>query len=114
VDVAQRGLRLARELNEQGIAAGLLRVIGEIATGRTPPDVATAESSFREAMTIADAFGMRPMVAHAHAGLAELYARLGKRDAARTGAAIAVEMFRAMDMPFFVSRAETLLAKLGD
>ena len=42
------------------------------------PDVESAAGRLRQALTLADELGMRPLVAHCHLGLGALYARTGR------------------------------------
>jgi len=65
-----------------------------------------AESSYREALTLAGELGMRPLVAHCHLGLGKLDRRTGKRDRAREHLATAATMYREMDMRFWLEQAE--------
>ena len=52
---------------------------------------------------------MRPLLAHCHSGLGTLYARIGQRQQARAELSAAMELYRAMDMTFWLTRAETAL-----
>ncbi len=101
---------LARERGERGHEAWVLRLLGEVASHHDRPDVATAEAHYGAAMTLASELGMRPLVAHCHLGLGELYRRTGESEKAREHLATALTMYREMDMRFWVERAE---AKLG-
>jgi hypothetical protein len=56
---------------------------------------------------------MRPLMAHCSLGLGTLYARIGRRQQARTEVSIAIELYRAMDMTFWLPQAEVALAQLG-
>ena len=49
---------------------------------------------------------MRPLVAHCHLGLSNLYARTGPREEARQHLATATTMYREMDMRFWLEQAE--------
>jgi hypothetical protein len=49
---------------------------------------------------------MRPLVAHCHLGLGQLYQRTGKRDQAQEHLTIATTMYREMDMQFWLEQAE--------
>jgi hypothetical protein len=69
-----------------------------------------ATTHYREALALAEELGMRPLVAHCHLGLGTLYAKIGQREQARTELAPAIEFYRAMEMPFWLSRAEAVLA----
>jgi Flp pilus assembly protein TadD len=55
---------------------------------------------------------MRPLVAHCHLGLGKLYARIGRRAEARTDLSAAIELYRAMEMTFWLPQAEAALAKV--
>ncbi|HEY7067570.1 MAG TPA: hypothetical protein VII06_39300 [Chloroflexota bacterium] len=48
---------------------------------------------------------MRPLAAHCHLGLGTLCRKAGRDAEARTELAIAAEMYRAMDMPYWLARA---------
>jgi hypothetical protein len=61
-------------------------------------------------MTLAVELGMRPLAAHCHLGLGTLYARTGRQAQARTELSAAMALYRAMDMTFWLSRAEAVLS----
>ena len=71
-----------------------------------PLEVAQAESHYRQALALAEALGMRPLQAHCHRGLGTLYAATGQREQARTELSTAIEMYRAMDMTFWLPQTE--------
>jgi len=52
---------------------------------------------------------MRPLLAHCHLGLGKLSRRIGKREYARDHLTTAATMYREMDMPFWLDRAEAEL-----
>ena len=108
---AERALTLARERNERGHEAYALRLLGAIAAHPDPPDVETAEARYGEAMALAEELGMRPLVAQCHVGLGTLYSQMRKLERARSQLATAVELFRSMDMRFWLERAEAALAE---
>ena len=56
---------------------------------------------------------MRPLQAHCHRGLGTLYAAAGQREQARTELAAAIELYRAMDMTFWLPQAGAALAQLA-
>jgi tetratricopeptide (TPR) repeat protein len=109
---ADRALTLTRERGERGWEAWALRLLGEIAARRDPPDVATAEGYYRQAMTLATELGMHPLVAHCHLGLGKLYRRRGKREQAREHLTTATTMYREMEMRFWLGPAEAELAEV--
>ena len=54
---------------------------------------------------------MRPLQAHCHLGLGTLFAKIGQREQARTALSTAVDLYRAMDMTFWLLQAEAALAQ---
>ena len=56
---------------------------------------------------------MRPLVAHSHFSLGKLYATTGRRTEARAELSAAIELYRAMDMTFWLPQAEATLAQVG-
>jgi tetratricopeptide (TPR) repeat protein len=110
--LAGQALALARDRKERGYQAWALRLLGEIASQSTPPESESAEVHYRQALALADALGMRPLQAHCHLGLGTLYARIGQRESARTALSTAIEMYRAMDMTFWLPQAEAALAQV--
>jgi tetratricopeptide (TPR) repeat protein len=109
---AERALTLARGHQESGNQAYALRLRGDIATRRDPPESAQAEAHYQQALALAEELGMRPLQAHCHQGLGMLYAKLGQQEQARTELATAVEMYRGMDMTFWLPQTEAALAQV--
>jgi Flp pilus assembly protein TadD len=75
--------------------------------------VAQSEARYREALTLAEALGMRPLQAHCHHDLGTLYAQLGQGEHARAALTAAIDLYRAMDMTFWPPQAEATLAQVG-
>jgi tetratricopeptide (TPR) repeat protein len=93
-----------------GHQAWAFRLFGEIAVHRHPPDVKTAEASYRRALALAEELGLRPLVAHCHLGLGSLYSRSRAREQARAELSAAIALFRILEMPFWLTRAMAALA----
>ena len=110
--LAERTLALARERQEHGHQAYALRLLGEIAAHRTPPDVDEAAAHYRQALTLAEELSMRPLVAHCYRGLDTLYATTGQRQQARAELSTAIEMYTSMAMTFWLPQTETALAQV--
>ena len=110
--LAARALEHARTHQERGHEAYALRLLGDIAAHRDPPEVEEAEASYRQALALADELGMRPLVAHCHLGLGTLYAKTGQREQARTELSAAIALYRAMDMTFWLPQTEAALAQV--
>jgi len=96
--LAGRALELARAQKERGHQAYALRLLGEIVSQGEAPDHGDAEAYYRQALALAEELGMRPLLAHCHAGLARLYRRTGRRADAEQHSALATTLFREMDM----------------
>jgi tetratricopeptide (TPR) repeat protein len=96
---------------ERGHQAYALRLLGDIAVRREPPDVEQAEAYYQQALALADELGMRPLVAHCHRSLGTLYAAIGQREQVRTALAAAMTLYRAMDMTFWLPATEAALAQ---
>jgi tetratricopeptide (TPR) repeat protein len=109
--LAEGALTIARAHQERGHQAYALHLLGDIAARRDPPDIAQAEAHYQQALALAEELGMRPLVAHCHRGLGMLYARRGQWEQARTELSTAIEMYRAMDMTFWLPQAEATLAQ---
>src|SRR5262249_38833749 len=110
--VAEGALAHARAYQERGDEAYALRLLGEIAARREPPESAQAEAAYHQALTLAEELGMRPLMAHCHRGLGTLYAATGQREQARTALSTAIEMYRSMEMTFWLPQTETALAQV--
>ena len=110
--LAARALEHARTHQERGHEAYALRLLGDIATHRDPPEVEEAEASYRQALALADELGMRPLLAHCHLGLGSLYAKTGQREQAHAELSAAIDLYRAMNMTFWLPQAEAALAQV--
>jgi class 3 adenylate cyclase/tetratricopeptide (TPR) repeat protein len=110
--LAERAMALAREHQERGNQAYALRLLGDIAARREPPEAVQAKDYYRQALTLAEELGMRPLLAHCHHSLGTLYSQTGRATLARTALSTAIEMYRAMDMTFWLPAAEAALAQV--
>ena len=104
--LAEGGFTLAREKAQRSGEAWALHLLGAIASHPDPPDTEKADTHYRQALTLAEELGMRPLVAHCHLGLARLYRRTGKPHEAKDHRIIARRMFREMDMRFWLEKVE--------
>jgi tetratricopeptide (TPR) repeat protein len=112
-EVAQHAVQLARDYKERGNEAYVLRLLGDIATHREPLEAEPAATHYRQALTLAEELGMRPLQAHCHLGLGTLYARSGRGAQARAELTAAIGLYRAMNMTFWLPQAETALARVS-
>jgi tetratricopeptide (TPR) repeat protein len=108
--LAERTLAQARARQERGYQAYALRLLGEIAAQRESPETVLAEASYQQALSLAEALGMRPLQAHCHRGLGLLYTTIGHAEQARAALSTAVTLYRDMAMTFWLPQAEAALA----
>ena len=80
--------------------------------GASPQRVEPAEAHYHQALALAEELGMRPLQAHCHRGLGTLYATTGQREQARAELSTAIDLYRAMDMTFWLPQAEAALAQV--
>jgi hypothetical protein len=52
-------------------------------------------------------------VAHCHLGLGTLYATAGRRKQARAALSMAIDLYRTMDMTFWLPQAEAALVQVS-
>ena len=93
------------------VAKQALRLLGDIAARRDPPEADEAEAHYREALKLADHLGMRPLQVHCHLGLGKLHRRMGRAHEAQIELSAAVAMLRAMEMTLWLPEAEAELAR---
>jgi predicted ATPase/class 3 adenylate cyclase len=113
IDHAERALHLARERGEHGREAYALRLRAGIAATVDPPEVEQAQTYYQQALALATELGMRPLAAHCHLGLGTLYQRVGRDEHAQAELATAAAMYRAMEMTFWLEKAQAALAMAG-
>jgi tetratricopeptide (TPR) repeat protein len=109
--LAAEALRFARLHKERGDEGWALRLLGDLASDRE--DFAEAERHYRDALTLAEALGMRPLAAHCHRGLGELSQRVGALDLARGELGVARDLYRDMSMAVWLERADAEFTALG-
>jgi tetratricopeptide (TPR) repeat protein len=109
---AERALVLARAPRERGHEAYALHLLGAIATQREPPEIELAATHYQHAHALAEELGMRPLQAHCHQGLGTLYATVGQGEQAYAALTTALEMYRVMDMTFWLPQTEAALAQV--
>ena len=110
--LAEGALAYARGHKERSNEAYALWLLGEIAARREPLESETAEAHYCQALALAEELGMRPLQAHCHRSLGTLYAQLGQQEQARTALSTAIEMYRAMEMTFWLPQTKAALAQV--
>jgi tetratricopeptide (TPR) repeat protein len=109
---AHQALDLAQRQKTRGFEAHALYQLGTVYAYANPPDIAQAETHYRQALTLAEERGMRPLQAHCHCGLGILYGKLGRPEQAHAELSAAIDLYRAMDMTFWLPQAEAALAQV--
>jgi tetratricopeptide (TPR) repeat protein len=102
---AYQALDLSQRHAERGNEASCLRVLGRICARQDPADVAGAHEHYSAALALASELGMRPLIAHCHLGLGQLQRRTDP-PAAQKHLTAAVTMYREMEMPFWLNKAD--------
>jgi tetratricopeptide (TPR) repeat protein len=106
--MAHRALESAINYNERGAHAWTEWILGEIHSHLAGPE--PAETHYRKCIELATLLEMRPLLAHCHLALGNDYRRARKDKRARQHLATAVDLYRALEMPFWLGQAEALLA----
>jgi class 3 adenylate cyclase/tetratricopeptide (TPR) repeat protein len=109
---AETALGLAQRCRERPSEARTLKLLAEIAAARSGPGDPAAAALYRQALALAEALGMRPLVALCHLGLGLMLERTGASEA-RRHLDVAAAMLRAMDLAFWLDQAEAARARLA-
>ena len=72
----------------------------------------STENHYRQALTLAEELGMRPLIAHCHVGLGKLYRRTGIQQQAKEHLTTATAMMREMEMGLWLEKTEAELKAL--
>jgi tetratricopeptide (TPR) repeat protein len=102
--LADRAVKLSRQHKEPGHGALALKLSGDIAMRQSAKQIDQAEAYYCEALSLAGGMVMRPLQAHCHAGLAQVYTVIGNREQARKESSAARELFRDMAMTGFLAK----------
>jgi hypothetical protein len=109
----------ARRLAEAGVAtagatlgekAFLMCLLGDIAVHADGFDAAESTNHYMDALTLAEPRHMRPLIAHCHAGLANVYRRKDEPEREREHFATAAAMYQKMGMTYWLERARAELS----
>jgi tetratricopeptide (TPR) repeat protein len=109
---ARQALDLARQHKERANEAVALHQLGVVHAHADPPDTEQAEAYYQQALALAEELGMRPLMAHCHLGLGRLYHQTGRAEQARAALTTAINLYRTMDMTFWLPQAKTALAQV--
>jgi tetratricopeptide (TPR) repeat protein len=110
---ACQALDLARQLKACGEEVRALHQLGAVHAHTDPPDAVQAEAYYQQALALAEALGMRPLQAHCYLGLGTLYTQTYRQEQARAALFTALDLYRSMDMTFWLPLAEAALMQIG-
>jgi tetratricopeptide (TPR) repeat protein len=108
---AERARLIAVETRERAYEVWALQVLGEVLSTQVSPDYAMADEHYRAATALAAEHGLRPLLAHCHAGRARLYRRTDKQADAEQHYEAAVALYRAMGMRYWLEKIEREMTK---
>ena len=108
--LARRAVELTRYVKSRGSEAWAMRLLGEAEASQPVPLAEDAQATYRHALARALELEMRPLQARCHLGLGTLARRLGHAREAQAEIQIARDMFRAIGMEYWSTRAESVLA----
>jgi tetratricopeptide (TPR) repeat protein len=111
---AEEALSISRQSEEQGFAAWALYYMAKIQSEDKSEQIQHAIQTYRQAMEQALGLGMRPLAAHNHLGLGQVYLKKGEPRKARSELMAAIDLYRSMDMSFWLPQAESALAKIKE
>jgi DNA-binding winged helix-turn-helix (wHTH) protein/tetratricopeptide (TPR) repeat protein len=110
--LAQEALAIARERQERGVEGYALHLLGALAASGTSPDVTLAATYYQQALTLAKELSMRPLMAHCHLGLGQVYAQMAQREQTYAELSAAMMLYQAMHMSFWYSQVEAARAQV--
>jgi class 3 adenylate cyclase/tetratricopeptide (TPR) repeat protein len=112
-EVGTYALNLARKMGMRGMETDSLRVLGGTYGGSEGADVEEAKKHLVSAMAMAEELRMPAEKANCQFDLAKIQAQAGSVNKARQNIEAAIKLYRDLDMPFWLNRAETMLAKVA-
>ncbi|HXV82219.1 MAG TPA: AAA family ATPase, partial [Candidatus Binatia bacterium] len=111
--LASVAVELSKKHTERGHSAWAFKLEGALAAHREPPDFQEAERCYNAALTLAGELEMSPLAGHCRLGLGQLYLKMCDRARACTELSNAIEIYRSMDMSFWLSQAQSHLSNLN-
>jgi hypothetical protein len=90
-----------------------LKLCADIARERPTNGIEPALAGYREALKAGRSLDMRPLQAHCHAGLGQLYRHAGELAQARKEFQLANQLYRATAMTAWLAKTENDLTQLN-
>lgn len=112
IQKAEEALSIFRQKGERGFGAWALYYMAKIQSGEGSEQMQQAIQSYCQAKEQAKELRMRPLLAHCHVSLGQLYLKTGRSEEARSEVSAAIDLYRSMDMSFWLPQAESVLAEI--
>jgi tetratricopeptide (TPR) repeat protein len=109
-ETASRALDVASSREERTSEAWAILVMAKVNA-----DMGRLEQAiewYQRALNQAGELSMLPLTAHCHMGLGQLYLKKGRSKEAHSELSAALDLYRSMDMSFWVPQVESALAKI--
>jgi class 3 adenylate cyclase/tetratricopeptide (TPR) repeat protein len=113
IERAEEAVAIFGRTGERGFGAWALYVMAKIQASQGTGQMEQAIHSYRQAIDQATELGMRPLLAHCHLNLGQFHLENGRTEEARAEIKAAVDLYRSMDMSFWLPQAETALAEIA-
>jgi class 3 adenylate cyclase/tetratricopeptide (TPR) repeat protein len=108
---AEQAVALARLHQQPSYEAWALKLLGDL-DAREPAAAQQAAETHLQALALGTELGMRPLVAHCHLSLGAL--GTGGREKRKEHLGVARTLYREMDMPFWLEKAEVAIQTLTE
>jgi tetratricopeptide (TPR) repeat protein len=112
IKTAEEALSNSRRTGLQGFGAWAFFVMAKIQSNCGTELMERAVESYHQAMDQAKELSMRPLLAHCHLGLGQLFRATGRIKEAQTPIQAAVDLYRSMGMNFWLPQAEAALGQI--
>jgi hypothetical protein len=112
-ELAHQVLAVLGKGKHRGSEAWLKYLLGDISARRDPSLSLQAEARYRNSLDLAQELSMRPLQAHCYFGLGQIHVQTKDARAARSELQIASELYRAMNMPFWLAKADLAITALN-
>jgi tetratricopeptide (TPR) repeat protein len=109
---AEEALRIFRQRGERGFGAWALYYMAKIHSEEDSEQMQHAVHLYHQAKEQAAELGMRPLLAHCHMGLGQVYLRRGQTAEARSELSAASDLYRSMGMSFWLPQVESTFAEI--
>ena len=113
IRTAEEALRVSRQTEEICFGAWALYVMAKIQSESGSEQVEQATLIYRGAIDLAEKLKMSPLLAHCHLDLGKFYIKSRRIKEARTELMNAIDLYRSLDMRFWLPEAEARLCEIA-